>query len=66
MAAMSAILKLFKRHLPNYKSDWDETWWKTSEQQRDSEWLKSFRSDIQDVRHGGHPENIQITSAPER
>ena len=64
---MSAILKIFKRHLlPNRKSDWAETWWEASEQHRDSEWLKSFCSDIQDGRYGGQLENLETTSAPER
>ena len=27
---MAAILKFFKRHLPNGKSDWAETWWEVS------------------------------------
>ena len=34
------------------------------EQHRDSEWLKSFRSDIQDGHHDSHLENLQTTSAP--
>ena len=63
MAAMAAILKFFKKHvLPNHKSDWAETGWETSEQYRDSELLKSFRSDIQDGRHGAHLEILQTTS----
>ena len=46
---MAAILKFFERHLlPNHKSDWAETWWEASERHKDSEFLKSFRSDIQD------------------
>ena len=45
MAAMSAILKIFKWHLhPNRKSDWAETWWEASEQHRDSELLKLWPS----------------------
>ena len=57
-----SILKIFRRHLlPNHKSDWAETWWEASEQHRDSEWLKSFRSDIQDGRCSGH---LETTSAP--
>ena len=48
MAATVAILKFFKRHLlPNYNSVWAQTWWEESEWHRDSELLKSFRSDIQ-------------------
>ena len=29
-----AILKFFKWHLPNYKSDWTKTWWEASKQHR--------------------------------
>ena len=63
---MVAILKFFKRNLPNRKSDWAETWWEASEQERDSEWLKSFRSNIQDGCYSGHLENLETTSAPEQ
>ena len=67
MAAMSATLKIFKQPLlPNCKLDWAETWLEASEQHRDSELLKLFHSDIQDGLHGGHLENLQIVSAPER
>ena len=46
MATILTILKIFKRHLlPNRKSNWTKTWWKASEQYRDSELLKSFRSE---------------------
>ena len=62
---MLSILKIFKWHLlPNRKSDWAETWWEASEQHRDSEWLKSFCSDIQDGCYSGHLENLETTSAP--
>ena len=78
MAAMAAILKFFKRHLPNCKSDWVKTWWEASQWHKDSEllkqlpkqWdrdsklLKSFRSSIQDGCHGGHLEILQTTSPP--
>ena len=40
MATMAAILKFFKQHLPNLRSDWAKTWWEASEQNRDSELLK--------------------------
>ena len=60
-----AILKFFKRHLlPNRKSDWAESWWEASQWHKYSELLKSFRSDIQDGRHGGHIEILQMTSPP--
>ena len=63
MAATAAILKFFKRHLLlNPKSDWAKTWWEASQWHRDSKLLKSFRSDVQDGRHGGHPEILQTTS----
>ena len=62
MAAMMAILKFFKWHLQNRKLDWTETWWEASEWDSDSELLKSFRSDVQDGRHGGHFEILQTTS----
>ena len=64
MTSTAAILKFFKGHLPNRKSDWAETWWKASERQRDSELLKLFRSAIQEGRLGGHLENLETTSAP--
>ena len=49
MATISAILKIFKRHLlPNRKLVWAETWWEALAQHTDSELLKSFRCDIQD------------------
>ena len=48
MAAMEAIWKIFRLHLPDRKSDWSETWWEASQQDRNLEFLKSFRSDIQD------------------
>ena len=55
MAAMAAILKIFKRHqLPNGKSDSAETWLGALGRHGESELLKSFRSDIQDGRYGGH------------
>ena len=63
MAAIAAILKFFKRHLPNHKPDWAETW-KALERYKDSELLKSFSSDIQDGRHGGQLEILQTTSPP--
>ena len=67
MAAMLAILKIFKRHLlPNSKLDWDETWWEALAQHRDSEWLKLFHSDIQDGCHVDHLGNLQIASVPKR
>ena len=55
---MAAMLKFFRRHLPNFKLDWAETWWEVLERHRDSELLKSFRSDIQDGCHGGHLESL--------
>ena len=64
MAATAAILKFFKRHLPNRKLDNAETWWEASEWHRDSELLKSFCSDIKDGNHGCHLENLQTSSAP--
>ena len=56
MATTAAILKFFKLHLPNRKSDWAKTWLEASQLHRDSELLKSFRSNIQDGHHGGHLE----------
>ena len=62
---IKAILKFFKRHLlPKRKSDWAKTWWEASQWHKDSELLKSFRSDIQDGRHGGHLEILQTTFPP--
>ena len=50
---MAALLKFFERHLlQNRKSDWAKTWWEASQWHRDSELLKSFRSDSQDSRQG--------------
>ena len=43
-------------------SDWAKTWWEASECHRDYELLKLFCSDIQDGRHVGHLESVQITS----
>ena len=65
---MSAILKIFKQYLlrSSWKSDGAETWWKASGQHGDLEFLKWFRSDIQDGHHGSHLENLKITSATER
>ena len=64
---MAAILKFFKRRLlPNRKSKWTETWWEASKWNRDSELLKSFRSGIQDGRHGGNLEILQTTSPPKQ
>ena len=61
---MSVILKIFKLYLlPNCKSDGAETWSKALEPHRDSELLKSFRSDTQDG-GGGHLEYLQTKSAP--
>ena len=59
MVTMVAILKILKRHLPNHKLDWAETWWEASEQRRDSELLKWFCSNIQDGHHGGHLKNFK-------
>ena len=55
---------VFKYHFPNLKSDRAETWWETLGRHEDSELLKSFRSDIQVGRHGGHLEILQTTSPP--
>ena len=67
MAAMAALLKVFSCNLfPNSKLYGAETWWKASEQHGDLELLKWFRSGIQDGHHGGHLENLQVTSANER
>ena len=63
---MVAILKIFHCYLlPNGKSDWAETCWKSLEQHVDLEFLDSLRSDIQDGHHGGYLENLKTTSAPE-
>ena len=56
VAAIVAILKFFKRHLPNHRSDWVKTWWEASERHRDSELLKLVHSDIPEGRHGGRLE----------
>ena len=67
MAAMSAILKVFKNYYnPNCKLDWAETWWEASEHHRESELLQSFRFDIQGGPYGGNLKNLQTMSAPER
>ena len=63
-AATAAILKFLKQHLPNRKSDWAKTERETSQWHRNSELLKSFRSDIQDGRHGSHIGILQTTSLP--
>ena len=47
------------------KSEWAETWWEALGPHGNSELSKSFRSGIQDCRHGGHLENLQTTSPPE-
>ena len=65
MAAAVAILKFFKRHLLQiHKSYWAEIWWKASVRHRESELLNSFRSDIQDGRHGCHLEILLTISPP--
>ena len=65
MAATAATLKFFKWHLlPNRKSDWAKTWCEALQWHKNSELLKSFRSDIQDGRHGGYLEILQKTASP--
>ena len=64
MAATEAILKFFKRLLLNPKFDWAETWWEASQWHRDSKLSKSFCSDIQNGRQGGHLKILQTTSPP--
>ena len=50
MAVIVVFLKFFKPHLlPKRKSVWAETWWQSSDQHEDSEQLKSFCSDNQDL-----------------
>ena len=62
MAAKATVLKFFKRHLLyNCKLDWTETWLEASARHRNLELLNSFRSDIQDGRHGGHLDILQTT-----
>ena len=66
MAAIEAILKIFEPHLLlNGKSECAKTWWEALDRHGDSEWLKSFYYDIQDGRHRGQPENLQMLSVPE-
>ena len=67
MAARVAILKIFKPLLLlNGELDRAKTWWEALERHGDSELLKSFCYDIQDGRHGGHLENLQLLSALKR
>ena len=53
---MTAILKLFNPHLLSNAVRLSRTW---LERHRNSELLKSFRSDIQDDRNGGHLQILQ-------
>ena len=60
MAAVAAILTIFKPHLlPNPKSDWAQTWWEVLGPHGGLELLKLFRSYVQD---GCHLEIVQRTS----
>ena len=59
MAILVVILKHFKPHLLlSGKSDWAKTWWEELRRHGDSELLKSFRSNVQDGRNGGHLETL--------
>ena len=60
---MSAILKIFKRHLVKSQIE-SKLVGGALERHRDSELLKSFCSDIQDGYHSGHLEILQIKSPP--
>ena len=63
---MAAILKFFKPHLVPYrKLEWAKTWCAILGWYGNSEFLKSFRSDVQDSRHGGHVESLETPSESE-
>ena len=65
MAAMSAILKIFKQQTVSWIELKLDGRHRSNREIQNFFLLKLFRSDTQDGPHGGHFENLQTVSASE-